>query len=196
MQNKLLILSGYMASGKDSVLNELVKNKGFNKLISHTTRPMRPKETNGVEYFFIDKDKFFEMEGKEEFVETREYFTFIEKEGKKLRDIWYYSLSKKGVNNRDKPTVVILDKQGGEDVIEYVGHENCVWIYLECDESVLRNRLNGRGDLEEEVNRRLRDDKKSFKGIENCVHSVINTEMELERVVESVVDTYNYWNRL
>ena len=52
----LLILAGKSASGKDTLLNELIKNQNFNPLVSTTTRPMREGENEGKEYFFVSKD--------------------------------------------------------------------------------------------------------------------------------------------
>ena len=196
VRNKVILISGYTATGKDSVAKELVKKYNYRLAVSHTTRCMRSGEMMGREYFFIDKDKFYKMAENGEFIEMRKYFTNVMVDGENKRTLWVYGLSKVQLRDLSKPTIVIADKQGCEQVAEYIGKNNCVWVHLECDEEILRKRLLVRGDYEEEATRRLRDDKKSFKGIENCVHSVINTEMELERVVESVVDTYNYWNGL
>ena len=194
--NKYLILSSLMGAGKDSVARKLIKDYGFKSGISHATRPMRSGEINGVDYFFVTKDKFHDMINNGEFVETRSYITKVEHEGRQTTDMWWYGLSKQQIMDRKKPIVLILDKQGAEDFINYVGEDSVVWVLLECDEGILRQRALNRGDYEDEISRRFKADKRSFKGIENCVHSVINTEMELDRVVESVKGVYDYYNEL
>lgn len=194
--NKYLILSSLMGAGKDSVARKLIKDYGFKSGISHATRPMRSGEINGVDYFFVTKDKFHDMINNGEFVETRSYITKVEHEGRQTTDMWWYGLSKQQIMDRKKPIVLILDKQGAEDFINYVGEDSVVWVLLECDEGILRQRALNRGDYEDEISRRFKADKRSFKGIENCVHSVINTEMELDRVVESVKGVYDYYNGL
>lgn len=185
-----------MGAGKDSVARKLIKDYGFKSGISHATRPMRSGEINGVDYFFVTKDKFHDMINNGEFVETRSYITKVEHEGRQTTDMWWYGLSKQQIMDRKKPIVLILDKQGAEDFINYVGEDSVVWVLLECDEGILRQRALNRGDYEDEISRRFKADKRSFKGIENCVHSVINTEMELDRVVESVKGVYDYYNGL
>ena len=185
-----------MGAGKDSVARKLIKDYGFKSGISHATRPMISGEINGVDYFFVTKDKFHDMINNGEFVETRSYITKVEHEGRQTTDMWWYGLSKQQIMDRKKPIVLILDKQGAEDFINYVGEDSVVWVLLECDEGILRQRALNRGDYEDEISRRFKADKRSFKGIENCVHSVINTEMELDRVVESVKGVYDYYNGL
>ena len=194
-KNKILCLIGYTSCGKSSVEKKLVKN-GYRKLVSHTTRAIRVGEVNGIDYNFIDKDKFHSMAEKGEFAESRHYFTFEEVDGEKKRSIWYYALSKQQIKDDSKPCVVVIDKNGAIELSKYVGAENLVMVYLECSDEVLRNRSKLRGDYSEEFERRLTSDKRSFKGIENMVHTTVNTEMELERVVESVKDVYDYYNGL
>lgn len=44
-------LLGQAGAGKDAVMKELIK-KGYKRIVSHTTRPMRPGEKEGVNYYF------------------------------------------------------------------------------------------------------------------------------------------------
>ena len=191
MENKVICLVGYQGSGKDSILNELVKKHGFRSYISHTSRPMRPNEAEGREYFFISKEDFLNKATNGYFIETRHYFTTVENK----RSIWYYGLSKQQADKRDKPCAVILDKQGMLDFAKYVGEDNVVVIYLEVDEEIAKQRAIKRGGFDEaEWNRRQKSDKKSFKGIEELAHSSINTDRELKDIIEDVLNTYNYYN--
>ena len=191
MENKVLIIAGLSCNGKDSVLTELVKKHNFRSLISHTTRAKRPSEIEGREYFFISKEDFFEKDKSGKFIETRHYFTSVN--GK--RDIFYYGLSKAQVEKRDKPCVVILDKLGAEQFAEYIGAENVVLVYLEVDKEIARQRNIKRGDYDEtEFERRFRCDSKSFKGIEELSHAIINTDRKLDEIVVDVLEVYNYYN--
>ena len=49
----MLILMGRTASGKTLVRDKLVKNHGFNSVITYTTRPMRKDEIPDVTYHYI-----------------------------------------------------------------------------------------------------------------------------------------------
>ena len=52
------ILCGKSASGKDTLLRELIKDGYFQPLISTTTRPMRDGEVQDKDYHFISHDDF------------------------------------------------------------------------------------------------------------------------------------------
>ena len=55
------------------MLSKLKTNAPYFKYaVSHTTRRPRPNETNGVEYFFISRQKFEKMIENSEFVEYAE----------------------------------------------------------------------------------------------------------------------------
>ncbi len=57
MDNRIIVLCGYQGSGKDYLASEL-KKRGFDFIISHTTRPMRPNENEENPYYFTTKEKF------------------------------------------------------------------------------------------------------------------------------------------
>jgi guanylate kinase len=70
----LYIVSAPSGSGKTTLLRHLIA--GFEDLIfsiSYTTRPPRQGETNGVDYFFIGRERFLQMVDGEEFLEWAEY---------------------------------------------------------------------------------------------------------------------------
>ena len=55
----IYVLVGQTASGKDSVMRGLI-DKGYKRIVSHTTRPIRTGEKEGVDYYFhksIDEAK-------------------------------------------------------------------------------------------------------------------------------------------
>ena len=52
--NLLIIISSPSGTGKTSVCKKIIKHDKRVKLsVSHTTRPPRDNEINGVDYFFI-----------------------------------------------------------------------------------------------------------------------------------------------
>ena len=53
-QGILIVLSGMSGVGKETVCNRLIElNDSFWMSVSATTRPMRPGEVDGKDYFFI-----------------------------------------------------------------------------------------------------------------------------------------------
>lgn len=62
MNNLIVTVTGPSGSGKTELVRELCENHPFSKLVSVTTRPMRPKEIEGEDYYFISNDDFDMLE--------------------------------------------------------------------------------------------------------------------------------------
>ena len=71
----LLIVSSPSGAGKTSLVNALLERcEGLRVSISHTTRPCRPAEEDGVNYHFVTETAFTEMLGRAEFLEHARVF--------------------------------------------------------------------------------------------------------------------------
>jgi guanylate kinase len=71
----MFVLSSPSGAGKTTLARELMsKVPGLQMSISVTTRPMRPGEVEGVDYFFIDKKRFDAMVGNKELLEHAQVF--------------------------------------------------------------------------------------------------------------------------
>ncbi|HCU88834.1 MAG TPA: guanylate kinase [Gammaproteobacteria bacterium] len=71
----LLIISAPSGAGKTSLVHGVVKRmQNIAASISHTTRPRRPGETDGVDYFFITEPEFEKMIQEGEFLEYAQVF--------------------------------------------------------------------------------------------------------------------------
>ena len=70
----MFILSSPSGAGKTTLVKKISKNKNFSISISHTTRPSRPNEKNGKDYFFITKNKFKKLIKRGEFLEHAKVF--------------------------------------------------------------------------------------------------------------------------
>ena len=174
MKNKTIVITGKSSSGKDSLQNYLVSNYDFINLVSHTTRPPRPNESNGYDYYFINKEDFINMNNKNLFVETREYNVNTEIG----TDVWYYGLSK---SELDATTIlnkiVILDLKGMKELAEYVGWDNMFVVYLQCNPDIRLNRMKSRGGMTEaEIERRFYADNVDFKDIRSYADLALNSD--------------------
>jgi len=66
----LIILSGPSGVGKDEVLTRMKKmGRSFHWVITATTRPRRAEEKDGVDYYFLSREKFQQMKDKGQFLE-------------------------------------------------------------------------------------------------------------------------------
>jgi guanylate kinase len=71
----MLVLSSPSGAGKTSISRELLRREpGLTMSISATTRPKRPGETDGHDYFFVDATEFGLMVNRDEFLEHAKVF--------------------------------------------------------------------------------------------------------------------------
>lgn len=70
----LVVLSGPSGVGKNTVLNEIRRSLPLKYSISATTRPPRPGEVHGRDYFFLSRDEFEAKAAAGEFLEWAQIY--------------------------------------------------------------------------------------------------------------------------
>ena len=183
---KIFALLGYMSVGKDTILKQVLKDMDDVKpIISTTTRPMRKGETEGVEYYFIDDTEFFRRGT--DFVEQRIYHTKVKENGVEKDATWRYGIERMELE-KDDYLIVIVDSVGYKELKNYVGNNKIVPIFISAPQEELKARALARGDLEAEVDRRLKDDYERFMDfrVRTVYHEVKNTNGRLEEAIKEV----------
>ena len=183
---KIFALLGYSSVGKDTILKQVLKDMDDVKpIISTTTRPMRKGETEGVEYYFIDDTEFFRRGT--DFVEQRIYHTKVKENGVEKDATWKYGIERAELE-KDDYLIVIVDSVGYKELKNYVGNGRIVPIFISAPQEELRTRALARGDLEAEVDRRLKDDYERFMDfrVRTVYHEVKNGEGRLEEAIKEV----------
>lgn len=73
----LFIIAAPSGGGKTSLVKALLTEvENIVVSISHTTRPIRAQEQNGVDYFFVEHQQFQDMIQKQQFVEYAKVFDY------------------------------------------------------------------------------------------------------------------------
>ncbi len=71
----MFVLSSPSGAGKTTISRLLLdRDDNLVMSVSATTRPMRPNETDGVDYHFVSEEKFVAMVAHDEFLECAEVF--------------------------------------------------------------------------------------------------------------------------
>ena len=149
----MIVLVGFTSSGKDSIQDELQK-KGFEKVVSYSSRPMRQGETNGIEYNFISKDDFQKLFDSGKLLEFREYNTLLNG----IPDSWCYGTPR----DIRVHSVCTVDLLGSRSIKEK--YPGACTIFLNTPEELRRKRCIGRKDFDiTEWNRRYEDDMKKLE---------------------------------
>ena len=188
MKKNVVVLCGVSGSGKNYISDSLVPSYNFNPLISHTTRPIRPNETNGIDYHFVSQSDFLNMIDDGYFIEYRTYNTLVDN----VPATWYYGLSKQKLD-QNKQYVVILDIQGTRDFIKWYGADKCNVVLITCDANIRRERAITRGGYNEcEFNRRLDDDAKIFSisKIDDIIDLIIENDgqTDIKEICDFIID--------
>jgi guanylate kinase len=142
----LLIVSAPSGAGKTSLVAALLE--GDPRLVvsvSHTTRQRRPKETDGVNYHFVDIHHFTAMAAAGQFLEHAEVFG------------QHYGTSAGAVDSEralGRDVILEIDFQGAGQV--RARYPDAVSIFvLPPSAAALHNRLVGRGENESTIRQRL-----------------------------------------
>lgn len=182
----ILVLMGKSGSGKDAILKELEK-RGFERVVTCTTRPMREGEVNGKDYYFLSQKDFISLQCNNQMIEYREYQTLVNGEP----NVWYYGTSKRPLD-MNKDYAIILDKEGAENFAYYYGGNNCFLVYIDTTDEIREQRAISRGSFDKtEWDRRLKDDAKKFEAMDIFADLTVTNNTDLESAVDKVVYGYN-----
>lgn len=159
--NKIIVLCGKSASGKDTILRQLVAEEGYLQAVSHTSRPPRKGEQEGREYYFVDQQDFLARKRNNEFVETRTYDT--------VHGQWFYGMSKDELDGKLEQghVIMILDVKGLVALQNSIYKDRIVSFYVDVDLKTRINRYLDREDITikvfRECARRIEADEEDFK---------------------------------
>lgn len=159
---KIFFIMGKSATGKDTIFKHLLAREelGLTNIVSYTTRPIRKKETNGVEYHFCDEAAEAEFERSGKVIEKRVYDTRLGR--------WAYFTVDDGQVDLDKGDYLVIGTlESYEKISAYYKKENVIPIYIEAEDSVRLERAIRREKKQanpkyEEVCRRFLADAADF----------------------------------
>ncbi len=166
----LFIVTAPSGAGKTSLVRELVKDDDSLCIsVSHTTRPRREGERDGVDYFFVDREEFERKRDADAFLEHAEVYGH------------YYGTSREWVQqHREQGLDVILeiDWQGAEQVRK-LDPTACSIFILPPSVETLRQRLETRAlDDANTIERRMRQARQELAQSRKSDYLVINEEFE------------------
>ena len=139
----MFILSSPSGVGKTTLTKKIAKdNTNFKISISHTTRRPRPNETNGKDYFFIDKQEFNSL------IKSNSFF-----EHAKIFDNYYGTLKSPVLKllSENKDVLFDIDWQGTQQLKKIQDFIMITFFILPPNITVLKNRLLNRHEGQEKL---------------------------------------------
>lgn len=170
MSGSLFIVAAASGTGKTSLVKALVESTpNLGVSISHTTRPMRPGELEGVNYHFIGREEFVRLIGEGAFLEHAEVFGNL------------YGTSRQWVLEQlqqDRDVILEIDWQGAQQVRRLLPESIGIFI-LPPSLETLQSRLTGRGqDSPEVIAHRLREAQGDIAHYAEFDYLVVNDDFD------------------
>ncbi|USS91716.1 guanylate kinase [Fructobacillus americanaquae] len=140
--NRVIVLTGPAGAGKTSIATYLKEKWRVPQVITHTTRPKRAGEVDGLDYYFETKDSFL----LNHYLESVHYSQAN------------YGSSKEGLEKawqKNNLASIVLDTKGAETYQKILGDQAWIWYVTIKDVVKLENRLIARGDETDRVQDRL-----------------------------------------
>ena len=132
----LYTVSAPSGAGKTSLVNALIERcGGLQVSVSHTTRPMRPAEKEGVNYHFVSENVFVDMLNRAEFLEHAQVFGNLYGTSR----IWLEKQLERGFD-----VILEIDWQGARQVKLLLPETQSIFI-LPPSRQALQERLRLRG---------------------------------------------------
>jgi guanylate kinase len=178
-QPLLIVISGPSGVGKDTVIQRMQeRNLPFQFVVTATTRPPRPNEVHGKDYFFYSNEEFAEMIQKGELLEHALVYND------------YKGIPKAQVSDAlasGKDVVMRLDVQGAATI-----HKLCpdaLMIFLSPqDEAEMIDRLHVRKtETAEGLSLRIATAMQEMAHLDSFDYVVINRGLHLDETVDTII---------
>jgi len=166
----LFIIAAPSGCGKTSLVEALIKKtKNLCVSVSHTTRPPRPDEVNGINYYFVSINEFEEMIKNNSFVEHAMVF-----------DNHYGSSTKLIREKLDEGVDVILeiDWQGARQVKENMPNSISIFILPPSKEALLERLQQRAQDNDATINKRMSDAQNQMQHFNEFDYLIINDDFD------------------
>ena len=168
----IVVLSSPSGAGKTTLVKKISKKRDFNISISYTTRIPRKNETNGKDYFFINKTEFENLIKEDNLLEYAKVFKN------------FYGSSKKKVIeilSNGKNVIFDIDWQGTKQIREKnLKYKLVTFFILPPSKETLLNRLSERENNDISViNERMDSFSNDIKHWEEYDYVVINDNLEM-----------------
>jgi len=168
----MIILSSPSGAGKTTLVKLISENQSFFTSISHTTRPPRPNEIDGVDYHFIKENQFQKMINEDKFLEHAKVFNN------------YYGTTKESVIDyleKGKNVIFDIDWQGTEQIFNRKLNYKLVTIFiLPPSKNVLHERLANRHKKDKSiVDQRIKQFDNDVLHWKNYDYVVINDQLKI-----------------
>ena len=175
----LVVISGPSGGGKDSVLQRMKQRSlPFHFVVTATTRPPRPGEVHGVDYFFVSSDEFAEMIEKSELLE----YAIVYKD--------YKGIPKNQVREAlasGKNTIMRVDVQGAAIIRKLYPDALLIFLTTQSEEELEARLMERKTENREDLKLRIATARQEMKRISEFDYVVVNPDCHLDEAVDTIL---------
>ncbi len=175
----LIVISGPSGVGKDTVIQRMKERQlPFHFVVTATTRPPRPTEQHGVDYFFVSHDEFAEMIEKDELLE----YAIVYND--------YKGIPKSQVREAlasGKDVVMRIDVQGAATIRSLCPQAVLVFVTTRSEEELVLRLQARKTETPEGLKLRIATARKELQHMKEFDYVVVNPEDQLDEAVDTLL---------
>ena len=183
---ELIIISGTTCAGKDTVVKKLLeKNNNITKSTSYTSRPIRPGEVNGTNYYFVTKEEFEKKIENDDFLEYAcvQYGSYYGTPKKEVIDIL----------NTGKDVILVIDVQGAQIIKEKFPETLLIFILAPSMKEIKKRLLSRNTETKEQIIERFKTAYNEINEVNKYNYVVVNDDLdECVEKVNSIIISNKY----
>lgn len=192
MNNKVFVILGKFASGKTTIAKMLEQKYNMKRVVTCTTRNKREGERNGIDYYFYTDEEFEELATNNKLVAINRVPVIEQTKPSAIKLLVDKTVGK--VSKKSKPKyskkygipvekidlssgsyVCVLEPSGYFDLIDKLGRENVIGIYLKLSDKerwlrALNREINP--DVDDIVKKHV-EERFLYEGIEKRCNKVV-----------------------
>ncbi len=175
----LVVISGPSGVGKDTVLQRLKERRlPFHFVVTATTRPPRPDEVDGRDYFFISHDQFAEMIDQDELLEYAIVYN-------DYKGIPKQQVREALASGRD--VLMRLDVQGAAKIRSLTDGAVLIFITAASEPEMISRLKERKSETPEGLKLRIATARKELERMDEFDYCVVNRDMALDETVDQII---------
>lgn len=175
----LIIISGPSGAGKDSVILRIKEmNLPIHFVVTATTRPARPEERQGVDYFFLSHDEFMRMIDNDELLEYA--IVYNEYKGIPKEQVQRALISGKDV-------VLRIDVQGAATIRRICPDALSIFLTTPDEDEMIRRLKHRETETPEGIDLRIAKAYEELNRVNEFDYIVVNREDHLDEAVQVIL---------
>lgn len=176
----LIVISGPSGVGKDTIARLLIDRRpdSFYFVVTATTRPPRPGEVDGRDYFFVSNDEFARMIDEDELLEyALVYNDYKGVPKQQIRDAL----------GSNKDVIMRVDPQGAATIRRLIPNAVTIFLTAESEEAMLTRLRERKSETPEGLRLRMATARQEMKRIDEFDYCVINAQEKQEETVDKIL---------